>query len=1575
MQTQQLQTMFLCVVLTYSIVSSLTSASSMIFVKPDENTTCPGQTCYTLKYCAYYSNQCFASNSTVYFLAGEHVLELKNYSQYQPLYQYVIIRDKANLRLVGEGAPSTDLFQSEPFSRITCITQVSFYFYNIMNLSMVNLAFINCGAIPPTPAALRGAIILDSITDVSIFNTLVEQSSAFGLIAKNVIGNSVVFGSKFSGNRNGGNMYLTYTNGACSQGTDFTMINIAYSNFSFGHNPYALAERAGGLTIKFQQTCYNVNVNINNVVMHGSTSASKYGGNMFLIFLGLAENSVQINGSHFEAGYAGNGGGLYTELIGNSQCQGKHTLQISKCQFFNNFARVNGGGITLMAEISCVDVQVYIYNTTMSHNKANLGGGHIHINNLLSYEPFKNESFISVKNSSFTSGRAGAIGGGIHIFIAAFRNCIASNIPSSSVPSVHISGIQVFDNSAKDGGGLSINFYYSCFSVNVFIQRVNISGNRATIIGGNVLISSYDAFHSTTSSVTVDNSIIELGSSRDGAGFAVMLATFTAPDVGEPGFPISGPNSVCTMTRVYIENTIFQRNSAKFYGGGLALELQRLQCNYVLVKINNATFLDNVVSTEGTEDSIRGGNIGIYDHSSLPSYNLVEIRNSYIYGGRAWRGGGIAVLQRRIIFPMQVILESTHINTKDLIIVRNTSFWRNNAVDNGADVSIEVATFHNNIQSVDNPLIKQVRVEECTITGWETNVTSIWMKASQSNDITSVVYNAVFSNSVFQGHGPATPRGIKITSFHKVTFINCDFIKSGNRDSAITAIRTNLFFQGSVNFRDNMAVNGGALTLCEGSTMYLKPRTHLLFSHNHAMNAGGAIYVDQKCTSTTSFCFYQIDAPPEFNVSDLDILVQFENNMAKYAGSALYGGNVDRCTPHMFVYGLQNESNWDDRLSRQTFDSIFNFSGNQDASTISSDPQSVCLCFENNITCGDLYKKHSIHFFIITYPGFTFQVNATVIGQRYGIVPGVVHANIVDSYKSASLGNLEDSQTVQGQCTLLNYTVFSSNSSEAIILRAGQLQLINTESLPAFVHVSLQPCPWGFTQTNYPSKCDCAPLLREKHITCSIKTQAITRPPPKWIGYFHSSRKSAGVLLHDNCPFDYCKSEELPIKLNESDAQCAFMRSGILCGACQSGLSLTLGTSQCKECSNIYLALLLAFATAGFALVFLIMICNLTVTEGTINGLIFYANFIHINRAIFFPPGEINVLTVFIAWVNLDLGIETCFYNGMDVYARTWMQFLFPIYIWLIAGAIILSSHYSITAGKLFRKNAVQVLATLFLLSFAKLQHTIIMALSFTYLSYPDGTRKALWLYDGNVEYAHGKHIPLLLVALLTLTAVVIPYTTVLLLAQCLQHHSGYRLLSWVRRLKPFFDAYTGSYKDKYRFWTGLLLIVRTVLFFIFALNSEGEPVFNLLSMILASICLLALAPNVYKKWLLTLLERFFVANLGMISGATLYSSYSHGHQNIVAYTFVGSVLLTFVGIFLYHTYESISIARVWKNLIEWLFHKKTPTSTNAHEMPTLSSDGSNQVENCSNSHRQQQVLIFDQFREPLLVYTNCDRD
>jgi len=111
------------------------------------------------------------------------------------------------------------------------------------------------------------------------------------------------------------------------------------------------------------------------------------------------------------------------------------------------------------------------------------------------------------------------------------------------------------------------------------------------------------------------------------------------------------------------------------------------------------------------------------------------------------------------------------------------------------------------------------------------------------------------------------------------------------------------------------------------------------------------------------------------------------------------------------------------------------------------------------------------------------------------------------------------------------------------------------------------------------------------------------------------------------------------------------------------------------------------FALAGLLLILFLISFNLTVSEGTINGIIFYANIVHINRSIFFPSTEANPLAIFIAWLNLDLGIETCFYNGMDAYAKAWLQFVFPIYIWLMAGLIIVLSHKFSIAARLSGRN------------------------------------------------------------------------------------------------------------------------------------------------------------------------------------------------------------------------------------------------------------------------------------------------
>ena len=112
---------------------------------------------------------------------------------------------------------------------------------------------------------------------------------------------------------------------------------------------------------------------------------------------------------------------------------------------------------------------------------------------------------------------------------------------------------------------------------------------------------------------------------------------------------------------------------------------------------------------------------------------------------------------------------------------------------------------------------------------------------------------------------------------------------------------------------------------------------------------------------------------------------------------------------------------------------------------------------------------------------------------------------------------------------------------------------------------------------------------------------------------------ASGVLLHPECPFDYCKVGTVTFKLTENpDFQCAFSHTGVLCGACLPGFSLALGTSRCWDCSSFWLLLWLPF-TAACRSGSCICITN-PQPHSVHSWLIFYANIVRANHAAFFPP-------------------------------------------------------------------------------------------------------------------------------------------------------------------------------------------------------------------------------------------------------------------------------------------------------------------------------------------------------------------
>ena len=139
---------------------------------------------------------------------------------------------------------------------------------------------------------------------------------------------------------------------------------------------------------------------------------------------------------------------------------------------------------------------------------------------------------------------------------------------------------------------------------------------------------------------------------------------------------------------------------------------------------------------------------------------------------------------------------------------------------------------------------------------------------------------------------------------------------------------------------------------------------------------------------------------------------------------------------------------------------------------------------------------------------------------------------------------------------------------------------------------------------------------------------------------------------------------------------CSGGRTGILCGHCHGNYSVIFGSSQCQVCTDMWLITLVMFAVLGALLVAALFFLNLTVTQGTLYGLIFYANIIQINSSIFFSRSILKPSQVIVSLVNLDLGIPTCFYDGMDDADKAGLQFVFPAYLLILTMTVTVFCHY-----------------------------------------------------------------------------------------------------------------------------------------------------------------------------------------------------------------------------------------------------------------------------------------------------------
>ena len=207
-----------------------------------------------------------------------------------------------------------------------------------------------------------------------------------------------------------------------------------------------------------------------------------------------------------------------------------------------------------------------------------------------------------------------------------------------------------------------------------------------------------------------------------------------------------------------------------------------------------------------------------------------------------------------------------------------------------------------------------------------------------------------------------------------------------------------------------------------------------------------------------------------------------------------------------------------------------------------------------------------------------------------------------------------------------------------------------------------------------------------------------------------------------------------------------------------------------------------------------------------------------------------------------------------------------------------------------------------------RLLRTVIAVVSPLTIRDESGHTHLVWLMDGNVPFLRGKHAALFIVSLLTVLLYLLPLTLLTLLAPLLQARTRHPLLRWVLRIKPLLDAYQGPYKDKYRYWTGVMLTMRLVLFTVFAANTLGDPKINLFSIILTVLPYLLYITHISKNNLNVILECFFTLNLSVYSSATHLLKGLQKDTEHLTWVMVGSVSAMFCITLIWHLYTYVPI-------------------------------------------------------------------
>ena len=701
------------------------------------------------------------------------------------------------------------------------------------------------------------------------------------------------------------------------------------------------------------------------------------------------------------------------------------------------------------------------------------------------------------------------------------------------------------------------------------------------------------------------------------------------------------------------------------------------------------------------------------------------------------------------------------------------------------------------------------------------------------------------------------------------------------------------------------------------SVLYVKDNSSILFINNTAVRRGGAIMYfsnNEHDFVALKSCFIQYLG--NLNIDNRSVEFRFLDNKAMY-GSAIFASTLRPCQ-RLCVY--KQESNWTILNSTSinvTFGCIGTFLFSKE-----TDKENQVSTSGERLT-SNLNTTKSIP----VIPGRELTLEFNMIDELARLTYDTFHVS-VKTFAGWNV-SIDPAYTDISERKVVKLYGKPGGSAELILTNTEFQPIVISAK------VEIKHCPPGFVlgEDNDTQRCVCSADTHNKTYVgitrCSLQKRRAYLRSGDYAGY-NDRNGVEEEFITGQCPRGFCQyklqSSYLmnKFRLPEDNSAllsdrlvCGQERTGKLCGKCRPNHSVFFhSTSYPCNFNNraCELSVLLYFVSELFPVTILfltVIIYDIHFASGSLNSLLFYFQMIdalvidvkgivqpHIAVTSIMKANQLIYGIFNLDFFTLD-ELSYCLWSTastLDILAFKYITITYSL-IQIIITVVLMKFCNPSKIRKVFRCSKEQFsiktsiihgLVAFIIICYAQSTKVSLSILTPGHIhcigSAKDHNISTVVYFEGDVLFMHTQHLKYAIPAIFFLTTfTIIPPVLLIFYLLCyklfallrLEETSFIHCLCMVvplEKLKPLFDSFQGSFKDKYRFFAGLFFIYCLSALWLYAVTDSVSLFYTLLEIQLIVTLIVHAVVQPYKLHSHNMVDIILLGLLGLINAMTMYN-------------------------------------------------------------------------------------------------------